>query len=84
VRHGGKHCTGLGKQPLARAGQPHVPGRTVEQHDAELALEASDLLADRCLDDMQAFGGAAEPAFLGDGEEVLQLSQLHVNSPDSS
>src|SRR6185312_1643217 len=45
---------------------------------AELAFEAADLLADRGLDDVQAFGGTVEAEFLGHSHEIPQLSQLHV------
>ena len=50
----------------------------VQQRLAELGLEAADLLGEGRLRDVQALGGAAEVPFLGDGDEVAQLSQIHA------
>lgn len=73
----GEHGPCLGQQAVALGGQPDPPGGPLEQHDAELSLQAAQLLADGGLADVQGLGGAREPAFVGDGDEVRELPQLH-------
>ena len=53
------------------------PARPDEQRKPELFLECPDLLAQRGLRDVQAFGSAAEVQLLRDGDEVTQLTKLH-------
>ncbi len=75
----------LGERP-PRAAQDRLPGlrhadraaRALKQFEAQLALEAADLLAERGLRDVQLRGRAREVALLGDGGEVAQLAQLHA------
>ena len=69
------------QHPLAVPGEPDVPRRAVEELQAEFAFEPGDLLTDRGLDDVQPLGGPAEVEFLGDGDEVPQLPQLHRPPP---
>ena len=74
-----------GGEDLARALEQHLAGGreldaargAVEQRLSELGLEAADLLRERRLGDVQAFGGAAEVPLLGDGDEVAQVPELH-------
>jgi hypothetical protein len=55
--------------------------RAVEQLDAELLFEIADLLADRPLRDVQAFGSRAEAQLLGDGDEVPEVPKFHGGPP---
>ena len=52
----------------------------VEENLTQLALQASDLRADRGLGDMRTLGGPCEVGLLGHGDEVLQLPQFHNKS----
>ncbi len=52
-----------------------------EQLHAELALELTDVLGDVRLDRVQAVGGGRETAFLGDREERLELTKIHLATP---
>ena len=60
----------LGQQRAARRRQLDVAAVAAEELDAELALEAADLLGERRLRHLQARGGAAEVQLLGDGHEA--------------
>jgi hypothetical protein len=80
---GREHLARRDHEPRPGLGEPHVPRRAIEQLDPQLALQPADLLADRGLADVQAFGGAGEAPRVGDGDEVLELPQVHVD-PDSS
>jgi len=51
---------------------------TLEQPCAQLLLQRLDLLAQWRLGDAQLLCGAAEVQFLGDGDEVAQVTQFHV------
>lgn len=53
----------------------------VEQRQAQFTLEPGDLLTDRRLDDVQPLLSLAEMAQLGDGDEVLQLPNVHPSPP---
>ena len=74
MRHRG---AGLGQERLAGGGQPNTRRQTLQQRAAELVLEALDLLRERRLRDEQLLGGARERAFVGDRQQVLQLSKVH-------
>ena len=67
-------------QHLARFGQRHVVHVAGKQRRPELLLELLDAQAHRRLRAADAFGGARERAFFDDGEEVLELQQLHDES----
>jgi len=47
----------------------------------QFTLEPGDLLTDRGLDDVQPLRGLAEMAQLGNGDEVLQLPNVHLSPP---
>jgi hypothetical protein len=70
------------EQRLARRRERDLPARAAEEHDAEPLLELPDLLAERWLRDAEPPGGAAEVKFLGDGDEVPQVSQLERGEID--
>ena len=44
---------------------------------AQFAFQPLDLCTDRRLRDVNALGGTGEVRFLGDGDEVFQLSEFH-------
>lgn len=67
----------LRQQRLARLGQLDLAGGAQEQRRPQLHLQRADRRRQAGLGDAQAFGSPGEVAFLGDREEVLQLSELH-------
>jgi len=50
---------------------------TLEELDAELALEAPDLRGQPGLRDPEPLGGAREAALLGDRDEIPQVTEVH-------
>jgi hypothetical protein len=64
-------------QPLSRGSQPHDPGGAVEQRRADPAFLLLDRLADPRRGHMQAVGGSSEVEFLRQGQEDLDIPQLH-------
>jgi hypothetical protein len=46
----------------------------------ELRLERADLLTEGRRGEVESSGGAAEMALLGDGDEVAQVAQLHIQN----
>ena len=60
-------------------GRTH-PAGAIEQLLAELALQAADLRAHTRLGDVQPLRGAREAPVVGNGDEVLELAQLHNRS----
>ena len=60
-----------------RVGQRDPLGAALEQLGAELALQRPDRGGHPRLDDPESLGGPREVAFLGDGHEVHEMSQLH-------
>src|SRR5262245_57162469 len=58
--------------------QLHVTLRPVKQGGVQLPLEATDLLAQRRLRDMEPRSGSPEMELFGHGEEVAQVAQLHM------
>ncbi|ANZ41521.1 hypothetical protein BBK82_41800 [Lentzea guizhouensis] len=77
VVHGGQHGAGAVEVDGAGAGELDLAGGAVQQGHAELGLQLLDLLGQRRLGHVQAFGGAAEVPFLGDGDEVAQVAEFH-------
>ena len=70
-------CGRAFEQRLAGGRELDAARGPVEERLPELGLEAADLLRQRRLGDVQAFGGTAEVPLLGHGEEVAQVPQLH-------
>jgi len=58
--------------------QFHTPARPVEENDAELILEALDLVAEARLGDKTTRSGAGEARLLGDGHYVAKLLKIHL------
>jgi hypothetical protein len=67
----------VGEERRTDRGQRDLTRGAIEQLLAELGLEPADLCADARLRDVQPLGGAREVRLVGNGDEVLELSQLH-------
>ena len=65
------------EQVGARRGQLDALRRPRQQQDAELLLEAADLLRDRGLREVQGVGGPGHVPMPGDRGEGLELAQVH-------
>ena len=64
----------------ARREELHPARRSREERRPDLVLERTDLTAHRRLRDTQAAGSSTDVAFLGDGDEVADLSEAHPAS----
>ncbi|OMC35157.1 hypothetical protein A5742_12730 [Mycolicibacterium fortuitum] len=69
-----------GQQRGTGLGQRHRAPVAIEQLHLEIAFQRLDLLGQRRTGDTQPLCRAAEVQFLGDGDEVAQLPQLHPRS----
>jgi len=69
------------KQVLPGRRQLHRMGGSVQQRHAHPTFEQLDLLAQRGLGETQPSRSCGETAFLGDGDEVAQQAQIHVDAP---
>src|SRR5262245_38889180 len=65
-------------QQGARLGQRAVSGRPVEELVAEFVFQAPDSLADGRLCAVKLLGSLRETAIRGDGNEGIQVLQLHT------
>lgn len=70
----GEQVSGRPEQGLPGGGEPDRAGRPVEELHAQVAFQQPDLLAQRRLGDVHAFGGPAEVQFLGDGDESGEMT----------
>jgi hypothetical protein len=61
-------------------GRLHRARRPSKQLDPELLLEALNLMGHRRLGDVELVGGAGEVSVAGDGLEVAELAQIHLES----
>ena len=77
-RHRRDDLPGPDQVRLAGGCELDASRRTPEQLQAELALQPADLLRQRRLGHVQPGGGAPEVPFLGDGDEVPQVTELHA------
>jgi hypothetical protein len=69
---------GIRQHGRAYLGQPYRAPRAIQQLLPKLAFEAANLGAHARLRDVDPSGTAREARLLGDGQEVLQLSQFHT------
>jgi hypothetical protein len=76
-----ERAAGLDQQRPARLGQLDLPGAADEQRRAQLGLQRPDGRGQTRLGDVHAFGRPGEVALLGHRHEVLELTQLHDQSP---
>ena len=74
----GEDGPGVAEQDLPGRREPHGagPAGALEQLRADDAFEGADLLADRRLGVAQLFGGPAERAGVGDGDEGQEVPQF--------
>src|SRR5262249_12711701 len=72
-----EHATGVNTERVAGGRQLHPAARSVEEGEAQLALQGLDLPAQRGLRDRQAARRAAKVPLLRHREEVAQVPQLH-------
>ena len=79
-------CTEHSPRPLdddgARRGHPHALPAALEDLHTELILGEGDLRRERRLRHMALLGGAAEPAEIGDRDDVLKLPERHGRRSD--
>ena len=69
---------GMVEKGLARGGQFDAVHAAAQQLDADLVFEIADLPAERRLRRVQPFlGRERQAAFLGDGDEIAKVPQLH-------
>src|SRR4051794_35334025 len=59
-------------------------GRPVEQQHAQLALQPSQLLAERGLDNVLAGGRPPEMELIGESHKISKLAKLHRRLPTRS
>jgi hypothetical protein len=74
-----EQCPCLRQQDLTYRRQPRPagPSGTLEEQCAEVAFELANRFAHCGLYDQQARRSRAERALIDDGNEVLQLAQIH-------
>jgi hypothetical protein len=65
-------------EAMAGAGQADVTSGTFEEPHAQLRLEIVDLPPQRRLRDAEPGGCPGEGAGLGDGDEVAEVTELHL------
>lgn len=68
---------GLHQQRVPGLRQPHAARGAAEQRRPELVFQGPDGGGEPGLRHGEALGGTGEVLFLGDGDEVFQLTQLH-------
>jgi hypothetical protein len=76
--HGVQRCSSLAEQDRTGFGQGHRPAVALEQGDTQAAFELTDRPRQWRLGYAQALRRSAEVQLLGHGDEVPQLSCLHV------
>src|SRR3546814_8917575 len=64
-------------------GQHHLARRAFDQRHAQFLLQLADLGGERGLADEARRRGAAEVQVLGEGDEVLEVTQVHGFPPRS-
>ena len=69
--------TRFGEEDAAGKGEFDLTRGALEQGNAEVFLQGTDLGAEGGLGDVKFLGGAAEIEFLGKGGEVAKVSQFH-------
>jgi hypothetical protein len=70
---------GLLKGP-ARICELHVPFRALQEHNAQLVFELTNLLAERRLRDVQPCRCPAKVEFVRDDQKRAQMAKFHSNS----
>jgi hypothetical protein len=73
----GKHAARLFQEYLARPGKQYSSFSPVEERHPEILLQASDLLTQRRLRNLEALSGAAEVQLFGSNDEVPHMPEFH-------
>jgi hypothetical protein len=73
----GEDEASLVNECFSRLREVHVAFVAIEEPDPELILELPDLLTQRGLADVEAFGGMTEMQTLRDGDRIAQVSEFH-------
>jgi hypothetical protein len=76
----GQDAGGAWEQGASRVGQDDAAVEAVEKRLAQFRFQFLDLLAERGLGDVAAFGRAAETSRFGDRDEIGQLVNFHFGS----
>ena len=76
--HIGEDALGQRHEQFTGRGQPHRAAGPAEQLGAYVLLQPRDLLTEGGLRDVAVRGSPGEVATLGNGEEVLQVTQFHL------
>jgi hypothetical protein len=71
---------GAAQEGAACAGQLHAAAISFNQHYADSVFQEPDLSTDRRLRDMKHRSGAGEAQFLGNGNEVAQMTNFHFSN----
>jgi len=74
----GQNRASIGEQRRAGIGQLDAARLAAEQLHLELLLQGADLHAQRRLLDAQTLGRPGHVPFLGDRDEITQVTQLHL------
>ena len=75
----GEHALRVAEDDAALLGQLDAAAGAAEDLDAELFLEAADLLRDRRLREVELLAGLGQRAVLGDGDDGAEVAELHAN-----
>ena len=77
----GQNRTGVGEQRRSGVGELDAARQATEQLHVELALQRANLLAERRLLHAEPLGRPRDMPFLGDGDEIAKMTELHVPYP---
>ena len=74
------------RQNFPRIGEERAPGFghlhparfATQKLGVQFSFQGLDLLTERRLLNTQAFGGAGDVPFLGDGDEIAEMAEVHV------
>ncbi len=68
----------LDKERSARVRKEDATARPMEEGNAKIAFERTNLLTQRWLRDVKALRGSTEVTLFRDGDEVSEVSELHI------
>ena len=77
VLESGEGGLGMGQEGATGLGQPGVAADAFEQRRAQFLFQQAEAAADGGLRTMQSLSGAGEAAEFGDGDEGLDLVDIH-------
>ncbi|MCY1554097.1 hypothetical protein D9M68_906430 [compost metagenome] len=77
VARQGQELQRLPVDHFSRFRQRHLARGAPQQLHAQRCFQLADVEAERRLGDGQPLGGSSEVQFLGDGDEIPELAQIH-------